>query len=71
MDWKSIETAPRDGTKVLASTPAGILIVWWTDVGDFDGEHKGWSADRVQSWNYQETCEEFPTHWMPLPEPAR
>lgn len=63
MEWQSIETAPKDGTQVLArvkmdSYPAETRIIcyypskyfWSCEAGPFEGED-----------DYE------PTHWMPLP----
>ena len=60
-EWQPIETAPRDGTPIIAiwvnpnqlgaysQEPLILRYVW------FDGKHI-----------YSE-----PTHWMPLPEPPK
>ncbi len=59
--WQTIETAPKDGTRVLAWYPNGgyqIVLEWnercarWDD--GFDGPR----------WRDHEL-----SHWMPLPEP--
>lgn len=61
MDWQPIETAPKDGTHMLAT---GY---------DFDDPRQGRHA-AVVSWcgdafmdNYEPY--EWLTHWMPLPAP--
>lgn len=59
MEWQPVETAPKDGTRILASDPewnAGVVVVarWWDGafhVGDLPGD------------------EIYPRHWMPLPPP--
>lgn len=63
MSWQPIETAPRDGTRVLLAKRNEVL-----GIGDF------WGADRAEgttdAWfvhNGAEIAE--PTHWQPLPEP--
>lgn len=60
MEWQPIETAPKDGTRLLlceADQPGEPCVGWWIagqwrDMGDIgcDGQD-----------DYQ------PTHWMPLP----
>ena len=61
--WQSIETAPKDGTHILAFIPEReldlIYVVKW-----LSGRANHWEeADGEQFAIYD------PTHWMPLPEP--
>lgn len=63
MEWQPIETAPKDGTKVLL----------WDD-GVTIGE---WS-ENVHPWNDGnwwveggQVTTQTATHWMPLPEPPK
>lgn len=63
MTWQPIETAPKDGTRILSySDQEGVqCISWWRD-GD-----TSWSE-----WCSPDGYTVFdPTHWMPLPEPPR
>lgn len=55
--WQPIETAPKDGTKVLVYTEYGRTFVaaWWEDYDDWRYHYEGYVTK--------------PTHWMPLPEP--
>lgn len=64
MDWQPIETAPKDGTKIL------LYAVIWPDVavGSWDESNNGWmlypdSEDSGRERNI--------SHWMPLPEPPK
>lgn len=81
MDWKPIETAPRDATAVLVmrnnwpGAPNGVatecnghntyVAEWWSGEGE-DGRGR-WVCymDMVQD----PICPIEPTHWMPLPKP--
>lgn len=59
--WQPIETAPRDGTQILAWfapdwRPAGYAIVSWSGCWCYDGGGAGPSCEGV-------------THWMLLPCP--
>jgi hypothetical protein len=61
--WKPIESAPKDGTEVLAwvHTCAGgrVTTIEWLN-------GSGWvESYDLAGWNPQYG----PTHWMPLPEP--
>lgn len=57
-DWQSIETAPRDGTKVLGYWVGGEI-----HTGHTDGEN--W----FPAWEHQDDNWAMPSHWMPLPPP--
>lgn len=64
-DWKPIETAPKDGTRILVGgTPGGpsVRIAEWGN-----GRYRGRVNGYEQGWVYHpgHTCD--PTHWMPLP----
>lgn len=62
--WRPIETAPRDGTRIMAYEPSADSKnheIWWED--DCGGPFQGWTDD----WD----TEPEPTHWMPLPEPPQ
>jgi hypothetical protein len=64
--WQPIETAPRDGTEILA--------YWWYD---YRGDGVLTEGQAVVSWDEPhgwedrqlgETCKAY-THWKPLPTP--
>lgn len=71
--WQSIETAPKDGTRVLASAarrgwedrgPAIVVCAWhgrrWAIMG------------AINDPTYPDTKDECtPTHWQPLPTPPQ
>jgi hypothetical protein len=64
MGWQPIETAPKDGTIILAVKAGkghgGYTIIFWDD----DFEWSGYTAEEEKRLvKFQ------PTHWMPLPEP--
>ena len=58
MEWKPIDTAPKDGTKILMFDGETMQIVDW-DKLDYWG-----TSDCGSGWR----DEWYPTHWMPLPE---
>jgi hypothetical protein len=70
MEWQPIETAPKDGTWFLGfrvSPFAECQIQVWHWMKDILPEFQGWQ-------NANDTCdfeEDWPTHWMPLPEPPK
>lgn len=71
MEWQSIETAPKDGSWILAfdpnilqseMEPGGLVLVRWMLTDGPDGE----------MWHWGDTLEMLsPTHWMPTPAPPR
>jgi hypothetical protein len=73
--WMPIQTAPRDGTRILAfmsdvdddergdfyGTGTVAIIEW----GDHCYAGPSWLLDREENWAAR--CD--PTVWMPLPQP--
>lgn len=57
-DWQPIETAPKDGTEVLAWDGSYLWIVEYMTGTWLTPRDEGWMRLHV-------------THWMPLPEPPR
>lgn len=55
--WQPIETAPRDGTRIL---------VWRPREGDEYDAHAAADYWSDKSWYQSRRCQQ-PTHWMPLP----
>lgn len=73
-DWLPIETAPKDGTWIIAYRPdpdgwydteLGITICRWRKN---DRTGKSYFTDTYELDDY-ELADYPPTHWMPLPEP--
>ena len=74
-DWQSMETAPKDGTRVLAI----VESAYW-DVGEDTwsprSTHRPFIAviywGLIDDWQFEEDfgagAEAEPTHWMPMPE---
>ena len=58
-DWLPIETAPRDGTKILVWRPR--------ESNDYEA-HADVDAWMGKSWWHSRRAQQ-PTHWMPLPMP--
>ena len=57
--WKTIESAPKDGTPVLAYQ-AGRYFKCWMECDQYEGGY---------FWQDEEDSEPSPTHWRPLPTP--
>lgn len=60
-EWRSMDTAPKDGTEFLA--------FWSYSTGIFKYiQPMKWVDERfVISWDHDDEIN--PTHWMPLPKP--
>ena len=71
MNWMPIETAPQDGTPILAWPIFGRVDLAWFGVDlNADAEPPMWlcgDGDGFSVGYYFTPC--APTHWMPLPEP--
>lgn len=66
MEWRPIETAPRDGRQILiAHTKTRPVLMLVVDY-DEDEEHPDHVWHTLDGPAYHRN---FPTHWMPLPEP--
>ena len=76
--WQPIETAPKDGTRVLIFDPnVGIRADVWeaefeslnddTKEDGWGGYRGAWTDHAVLSFGYEEVEEYQPTMWMPLP----
>jgi len=74
MKWEPIETAPKDGTRILTYRPEGHD---WSKVGIGDWDDDKYAKKPRPYWSDQNErilgvlwCRKNqPTHWMPLPNP--
>lgn len=71
MNWQTISTAPKDGTRVLLGRfvkncahghDGGIRVDWW---------HSARRGDEYEGFGHFNTVMWPPTHWMPLPPPPK
>lgn len=77
--WQPIETAPKDGTKVLIVNDEGVMAVahyieQWDERYEFvrkakDGDVYRTVREECGYWNTDTAY--CPTHWMPLPQPPK
>lgn len=74
--WQPIESAPKDGTRVLFYDPhssvgvhAGCWDASFTSTDDGLSFRGAWTDYSVHSFGSEECNEYYPTHWQPLPEP--
>lgn len=72
MEWRTIDSAPKDGTWILAivagdwkpGVPYAPNVVKWGTSADWGGWPSGWLAE-----DDGELIAAHFTHWMPLPNP--
>ena len=71
--WLPIESAPRDGTRVvLWSAKYGTEVGWFAEWDDFTigkQETSGWAMNWNSEFGHPDEEVISPTHWQPLPEP--
>lgn len=61
MNWQPIESAPKDGTR----------LILWCEYGCVLGFAHRTPKTRRLSWRLIFSTTIRPTHWMPLPEPPK
>jgi hypothetical protein len=67
--WMPIETAPKDGSVILAVNGPDVQCLYWhgKDNLDFEGDDGPFDC-----WmEYDHECWILPKYWMPLPEPPK
>lgn len=62
-EWQDIETAPKDGTRILVHfwEPSQTLVAYFVDYDPFC-----WQAVSGERWNAKHA-----SHWLPLPSPPK
>jgi hypothetical protein len=65
--WQDIETAPKDGTRILLGSPGNEPVIgcWVSDSFAHGDEASDLPYGRLTDPRW------VPTHWMPLPEAPR
>lgn len=68
MIWQPIETAPKDGTRILlwGVGDEGPNVGSWAESVYLNNSH-GWIIYYARS----DTIQLNPSHWVPLPEPPK
>mgnify|MGYP001574536749 CR=1 FL=1 len=70
MDWQPFETAPKDGTRILAWGPKEMVItIMWHAIPRRDDGYWKLEPDGGTESNYD--IETPLTHWAPLPDPPQ
>lgn len=74
MNWRPIETAPKDGTEMLGfgsfvepGCNPQVWVISWNEQEELEEAGNGlYRKVKVGKWC---SCTFFPSHWMPLPAP--
>jgi hypothetical protein len=70
MNWQPIETAPRDGRRVLLCYPSGAVECGrWNDDRYARKPRPFWEGDQRRLFGVGVYRAASPKHWMPIPEP--
>lgn len=70
--WQPIETAPKDGTKIIAMAKYGdVMAVSWLTAEESAWEDNGHPDDYCSVWWDGVDAVYSLVYWMPLPEPPR
>lgn len=72
--WQGIETAPKDGTRVLIFSEGHVCIAYWSEdayFGETEYARPGWQIFNCEMDHWYSVATETPTHWQPLPEPPK
>lgn len=73
MNWQPIETAPKDGTRVLVANSHGAWMAEYSPVyGSGYRRATPWFSVMLNHEHIHGFARSGPpTHWMPLPEPPQ
>ena len=73
MTWQPIETAPKDGSRVLiwrGDTYSAEAVAGYWDDDKYARNPRPYWTGHDHYWRGKRWCREHaPTHWMTLPEP--
>ena len=67
--WQAIETAPKDGTKILLACQEQITIGWWDTNKYAKKPRPYWSSIHAYLYGRTWARANQPTAWQPLPQP--
>ncbi len=67
--WQPIETAPKDGTKVIVFIPgSGAVCPAWWEVDKYAVRPRPyWTHWGEHVFGVRQVRNKPPTHWMPIP----
>jgi hypothetical protein len=69
MEWRTIETAPKDVEVLLYCPAQGCVRGRWDDDKYNRKPRPYWKNDRTALFGINATRADQPTHWIPLPDP--
>lgn len=71
--WRPIETAPRDGTRIMVSNGIGVWFAEWHQFASSGFRFADPWRSMMLNHDHIEHPHRYkaPTHWQPLPEPPK
>ena len=69
MEWMPIDSAPKDGTKILLLRETGPVVGLWKEDKYSNKPKPYWDHDKVRLFGIHNARNFPPTHWQPLPPP--
>ena len=76
MKWQPIESAPKDGTRIMVGNEHGAWVAEWRPV--YQSGYRPadpWASAMLNHEHMRDgggvLRHSPPTHWMPLPEPPK
>ena len=75
-EWKTIDSAPKDGTHILGASEKYVHESWFVrDKIKLDSSGSFYNSlpkdTGIGKWFIDHNTFFIPTHWMPLPEPPK
>jgi hypothetical protein len=71
--WRSIDSAPKDGARLLlvyvTSFGPRVMVGRWDDDRYAKNPKPYWTGDAESIWGRAVARKSAPTHWMSLPQP--
>lgn len=67
--WLDIESAPKDGTRIILYRKGRIVCGRWDDDRLNRRPRPFWTHDNIRIFGSTDARSVPPTHWMPLPTP--
>lgn len=69
-EWRDIESAPRDGSRIMVANKHGVWFAEWLDTYSSGAPARYWFGVMLNNHHIPAAFRYGqPTHWRPLPPP--